>query len=146
MHSLKAPKKRFSVCFAMVTTIAHFAHAQTSEPPTSQPSSQPTAPQEQTPLSPQLVEGKHLYTQYCRPCHSVDGTRIVGSTFKGIFGSEKKHTDGTTAKVDEAYLRIAMIDPRDKITEGYPAAMPSFKDDLTEAQIQSLIAWIKIVR
>lgn len=46
--------------------------------------------------------GKQLFRQNaCNTCHSTDGTRLTGPTWKGIYGSQETMTDGTTVTVDE---------------------------------------------
>ena len=44
---------------------------------------------------------------------------------------------------DEDYIRESIIYPNAKIAAGFPAAMPSFKGQLSEEQILDLIAYIK---
>lgn len=88
--------------------------------------------------------GKQLYqTRGCQSCHSVDGTRLVGPSFVGLFGSTHGLADGGQVTVDENYIRESILEPRAKIVEGYAPVMPSYKGQLTDEQINSLIAYIK---
>lgn len=91
--------------------------------------------------------GKELYTSAgCLACHSVDGTRLVGPSWKGLYGSERKLADGTTAKADENYLRESILQPMVKVVESYPPSMPSYQGQLSDKKIAALIAYIKTLK
>lgn len=88
-------------------------------------------------------QGESFYTAYaCHTCHSLDGTRLVGPTLEGLFGSERDFADGTSAVADEEYLIESIISPGEKIVEGYDNVMPPY-DYLSEGEIQSLVEFIK---
>lgn len=88
--------------------------------------------------------GQQLYTQNaCVGCHSLNGTRLVGPTFKGLWGAQRKFTDGSTAKADEKYLATSILQSKAQIVEGYPPVMPNFQGQLKDDQIKALIAFIK---
>ncbi len=91
--------------------------------------------------------GKELYvSKTCNACHSVNGSRLVGPSFKGLFGRDAKFADGSTAKADENYIRESIMDPNAKIVEGYAPAMPSFAGQLSDGQTDALIAYIKSLK
>lgn len=91
--------------------------------------------------------GEDLFTKKtCNACHSVDGSPKVGPTMKGLFGKEEKLADGSTVKVDENYLRESMMDPNAKVVQGFAPAMPSFQGQLSDAQVDALIAYIKSLK
>ncbi len=92
--------------------------------------------------------GKQVAQKYgCVGCHSVDGSKMVGPTWKGLFGKEETLSDGTTVTVDEEYLRRSILDPGAEIVKGYPDVMPkNFKDQLSEGDIEALIAYIKTLK
>lgn len=92
---------------------------------------------------PQL--GERLYTQQgCNACHSLDGSRMVGPTWQGLYGKEN-HTmaDGSTVTADENYLREAIIEPGAKIVEGYQNVMPASYGSMSERELSALIAFMK---
>lgn len=92
-------------------------------------------------VDPLVATGKTLFaSKTCFTCHSTDGSRLVGPTFKGLAGKEEKLTDGTTVTVDVAYLTESIKDPMAKIVEGYAPAMPPLP--LTDDEIAALIAYI----
>src|SRR5690606_12504341 len=50
--------------------------------------------------------GALLYSQLgCQACHSLDGTRLTGPTFQGLYGSTHGLAGGGTVEVDDNYLR-----------------------------------------
>lgn len=93
--------------------------------------------------------GKDLFTKSnCNACHSLDGNRLVGPSFKGLFGRSEKLVGGAEAAVDEAYLRESILNPNAKVVDGFgpSSAMPPYKGLLKDDQIDALIAFIKTVK
>ncbi|MCG6146011.1 cytochrome c oxidase subunit II [Leptospira bandrabouensis] len=91
--------------------------------------------------------GKTLFAQKaCASCHSIDGSRIVGPTMKGLFGSSRKFADGSQSKADENYLRESILVSSAKIVEGYPPAMPVFQGQLSDEDVANLIEYIKSIK
>lgn len=88
--------------------------------------------------------GKMIYaTRGCAQCHSVDGSRIVGPTWKDMFGSTVPIEGGTTVKADEAYVMESIEKPQAKIHQGYPNSMPAFQ--LKDYEYASVIAYMKSI-
>lgn len=105
------------------------------------------------PKSPKISsidQGEQLYEdKACASCHSVDGSKSVGPTWKGLFGSTVKLTDGSQVQVDEAYLRESMLQPSLKTVEGFqPGLMETVikQNSLSEKEVSALIAYIKSLR
>jgi cytochrome c oxidase subunit II len=92
--------------------------------------------------------GEKWATANCISCHSLDGSKIVGPTWKGLFGSQVELEDGTTVTVDDAYLLQSILEPNEQIHKGYPANVmpPTYKDLLSEEQIQDILAFIQTVK
>ena len=88
--------------------------------------------------------GKKLYQQWgCNACHSLDGNRLVGPTFKGIFGREEELADGSKIKVDENYIKESILNPTAKVVKGFAPVMPVFQGQLRDPQIEAIIAFLK---
>jgi cytochrome c oxidase subunit II len=88
--------------------------------------------------------GELLYvSKGCNSCHSVDGSSGQGPSFQGIWGETHRFTDGTSAVVDEDYVRESILQPNAKVVQGYAAVMPSFQGLLREREIQALTAYIE---
>ncbi len=95
---------------------------------------------EDTPL-PEL--GAQLYQQQaCFACHSLDGTAVIGPSFAGLYGKTETLDDGSTALVDDDYLRESIVDPGAKIVEGYQNVMQPYAG-LSDRELSALIAFIR---
>ncbi|MBF8302075.1 MAG: cytochrome c oxidase subunit 2 [Candidatus Dadabacteria bacterium] len=91
--------------------------------------------------------GKQLYTQRgCNACHSIDGSSLVGPTWKGLYGHEVVLQDGTKVTADENYIREAILEPKAKMVKGFGLVMPSFKGVISDDEISDLIAYIKTLK
>jgi cytochrome c oxidase subunit 2 len=88
--------------------------------------------------------GALLYQSHgCQTCHSLDGTRGEGPSFKGVFGHEVKLSDGKSVLADENYVRESILLPQAKIVAGFGPIMPTFQGMLREREIQALIEFVK---
>jgi len=88
--------------------------------------------------------GKKLYDERgCKGCHTLDGAKGTGPTFKGLFGTDVALTTGQSVKADENYIRESILQSQAKIVAGYPGVMPIFQGQLTDKQVDALIAFIK---
>ena len=88
--------------------------------------------------------GKLLYERRgCTSCHSIDGSKRVGPSFLALYGSEHGITTGEIIKVDENYVRESILEPKAKIVAGYNPVMPAYKGQLSDDDIDSLIAYLK---
>jgi len=98
---------------------------------------------------PSVDKGKALYAQLgCVACHSVDGSREgkTGPSWLGLFGSERKLTNGQVVIADEAYLRESILNPAAKVAQGAvngEAGMPIYDGVLSEEQIASIILYAR---
>ena len=84
----------------------------------------------------------------CLGCHSTDGSRRVGPSFKGLMGSERtvvKEGQETTVAADAAYLTRAIHEPGAEVVQGYPAVMPPYPG-LGDDDIAALRAWLETLR
>jgi mono/diheme cytochrome c family protein len=101
-------------------------------------------------------EGKRLATMFgCAACHSVGEVAMtnVGPSWKGLFGSRRDYVTDKGKKgsliADEAYIRESILEPNAKKHASYlksEFAMPSFAGVLSDAQIDSLILYIKSLK
>ncbi|RHX81671.1 cytochrome c oxidase subunit II [Leptospira yasudae] len=91
--------------------------------------------------------GKKLYAEKaCAGCHSIDGSRLVGPTYKGLFGSAREFEAGPGANADENYIRKSILQPTAQVVKGYPPAMPSYQGQLSDDEINALIEYIKTLK
>jgi len=88
-----------------------------------------------------VAMGQAIHAKVCIACHSVDGTRIVGPTFKGLYGKAGKLADGSDYTADDAYIKESILEPMKKVVADYPAAMPP--QPLSDVEIAAVIAFMK---
>jgi len=83
----------------------------------------------------------------CIACHSVDGTKLVGPSFKGLYGSQRliiKNGTEVTVTADENYIRTSILDPDAEIVSGFnKGLMKSYTELLKEADIKIISDYLK---
>ncbi len=96
---------------------------------------------------PDAKRGEKLYQESgCKACHSLDGVKSVGPTWKALYGSQVKLADGKSVAADDAYIAESIKLPGAKTVEGFPAnAMPSF-GYLNDGQVADLVAFIQTLK
>lgn len=85
----------------------------------------------------------------CLGCHSIDGSKKIGPTLKGMFGSERIVVRGgeeTTVTADEGYIRRALLSPSSEIVKGFPPIMPSQEGRLTDEEIEEILEFLKTLK
>jgi len=93
---------------------------------------------------------KVLQKNGCIACHSIDGTKSVGPTFKKLYGST---IDVTTAgasrkvKVDNAYIESSITDPNKDVAAGFPqGVMKSYKGIIKDNDIKLVSEYLKTLK
>lgn len=88
--------------------------------------------------------GAKLYkSKGCNACHSIDGSKIVGPTFKGAWGRAEETSAGAVT-VDMAYFKESVLNPMAKIVNGYPPAMPP--QQVNDLELESLALFIQTLK
>ncbi len=83
--------------------------------------------------------GAKLLAAYgCNQCHGLNAP-----TLAGLYKKPRLLEDGTTVIADEAYIRESILYPHEKIVKGYPRLMPSYRGQLNEEQVTTLVSYIK---
>jgi cytochrome c len=92
--------------------------------------------------------GQVLFQSYCAACHSLDGTKLVGPSFRGLAGARRTvrtKPGGPTREVtvDAAYLRESILEPNALLVDGYAEnLMPPVGALLTDAQLDALVNYL----
>ncbi|MEY4815017.1 MAG: hypothetical protein RLZZ162_2090, partial [Verrucomicrobiota bacterium] len=92
--------------------------------------------------------GRELFQNFCAACHSLDGTALVGPTFRGLAGSNRRVREPVSGAkrdvvADAAYVRESILDPNALVAEGYAEnLMPPLGAALGEAQVDALVKFI----
>ena len=83
----------------------------------------------------------------CRTCHSVDGSALIGPSWKGLYGSEVVQHDGSKLAADEDYLRRAILDPGADVRQGFQKGlMPPLSTPQGPKNIASLVEYLKSLK
>ncbi|MDX1630276.1 MAG: cytochrome c oxidase subunit II [Thermoanaerobaculia bacterium] len=95
------------------------------------------------PTVPPAEAGAQLFTELtCDTCH-IEGEGGRGPSLHGLYGTEEELADGSTVVVDDSYLREAILTPAETIVAGYQPIMPTYKGQISEANVLKLIAYIR---
>jgi cytochrome c oxidase subunit 2 len=90
---------------------------------------------------------KVLQNNACLGCHSLDGTTLVGPSFKGLFGSKRSViTNGAerSITVDEEYIKNSVLDPGKDVAKGFTnGIMQSYKTVLKDQDIKDIVEYFK---
>jgi cytochrome c oxidase subunit 2 len=88
--------------------------------------------------------GKDLFENKlgCASCHA-GGPAQRGAKLENIFGTQVKLVGGSSVAVDDAYIRNSILNPASQVVDGYQPIMPTFKGQVTEEHLNSLVAYIK---
>jgi cytochrome c oxidase subunit 2 len=104
------------------------------------------------------LAGAYLYNR-CQACHSLDGSRVTGPSWKGLWeklkNGDEQFEDGTmlrdimgpgkTFENAEAYIEDSMVNPQSHVVATYPNSMPTFKGSLKQKERDALTEFIKNV-
>lgn len=100
--------------------------------------------------SPASTGKKIMQNIGCFACHTIDGTKLVGPSYKGIWGEEQTVvTNGQTRKVkiDEDYVKRSIYDPNADVVQGFnKGLMVSYKGQLSDDDIANIIEYLKTVK
>lgn len=107
--------------------------------------------QKQVAASNPAAEGKRLTeVNGCVACHSTDGTKIVGPSYKGVYGhTVTVVTDGKEREIvaDDDYIKRSIYEPDADLVKGYAKGqMVSYKSQLSDADVAKIIAYLKTLQ
>jgi cytochrome c oxidase subunit 2 len=104
----------------------------------------PEQPQVGSSLSdPMAVAGEQLFTSLgCAGCHALAGGGL-GPSLRNVFGYDQQLADGSTVLADENYLRESILNSTARVVQGYQPVMPPYQGQLSDDQVNQLLAYIK---
>ena len=83
----------------------------------------------------------------CLTCHSLDGSKVIGPTFKGLYGAKRVIvTDQGEKQVDafDDYIKRAIIEPNAELVKGYnKGLMQSYKDVIKGEDLDKIIDYFR---
>ncbi len=96
--------------------------------------------------SKETEKGRSLLAQHgCLGCHSLDGSKLVGPTFKGI--GDRQVTvisDGKEQAIasDRDYVSRSITAPGAAVVKGYPPVMPSYEGKVPEQDLEEMVDYL----
>ena len=83
----------------------------------------------------------------CLTCHSLDGSKIIGPSFKGLYGRKTiVVTDAGEKEIESTadYIKRSILDPNAEVVKGYnKGLMQSYKEKINEADLDKIVDYFK---
>jgi cytochrome c oxidase subunit 2 len=90
-----------------------------------------------------VAEGERIfYMRGCSGCHTPNAT-FRAPLLTGIYGKQVPLSDGSLVTADEQYIRDSILLPNKQIAAGFQSIMPTFQGQISEQEVNALIAYIK---
>jgi cytochrome c oxidase subunit 2 len=101
-----------------------------------------TAPASPDGPAPQQL-GAALYRRLaCASCHAADSS-VHAPPLEGLYGRRVAVEGGSTLLTDDNYLRESIVAPKRHVVQGQAALMPSYAGQLSEEELQDLVAYLR---
>jgi cytochrome c oxidase subunit 2 len=101
---------------------------------------------QQQPADTLAAGGAALFRQVgCSGCHAP-GATIHAPLLEGLYGKPVALQSGQIATADRQYLRDSILLPNKDVAAGFAPVMPTYQGQLSEQQINELIAYIMSLR
>jgi cytochrome c oxidase subunit II len=87
--------------------------------------------------------GERLFASLsCNACHNTRPD-ARGPSLANVYGSKLNLSNGQQIVADDAYLREAILNPSQHITQGYAPIMPTYQGQISEEGVIDLVEYIK---
>lgn len=88
--------------------------------------------------------GEVLYnTKGCKTCHTIDGSKLVGPSFKNVYGHQFDTVAGVKITADDAYIKESILKPNVSVILGFQPVMTPFEGKITDKEIAGLTAYLR---
>ena len=90
---------------------------------------------------------KVLTSKGCIGCHSLDGSRSTGPSFKALLGKQEVVISTgreRTVTVDAEYIRRSLLEPNSDVVKGYQAMMPQLP--VTDEELKEIVAYLETIK
>lgn len=86
----------------------------------------------------------------CLACHSLDGAKLVGPSFRGLYGTDREvitdKGESKTVPALEEYIRDAIYEPNKEIVKGYnKGLMQSYTKLISEEDVAAISEYLKTI-
>lgn len=86
----------------------------------------------------------------CVACHTTDGSKLVGPSYLGVYGSDVTvRTNGVKREIiaDDSYIKRSILTPDADIVDGFnKGLMLSYKDMVSDEDIKLIIEYLKTLQ
>jgi cytochrome c oxidase subunit II len=86
----------------------------------------------------------------CTGCHTIDGAKAIGPTFKGLYNSKVSVIIGGADQevvADELFIRRAILDPANKVVKGFNGGvMKSYRGVVKNDEIKKITEYLKTLK
>jgi cytochrome c oxidase subunit II len=86
----------------------------------------------------------------CFACHTIDGTKLVGPSLKGVYGSKQiviTGRDEHEVLADDEYIKRSVYDPNADVVKGFnKGLMLSYTGQLSEADVKQITEYLKTLK
>jgi len=87
--------------------------------------------------------GERLFASLsCAACHNSKPD-ARGPSLANVYGSKQRLTNGQLVTADDAFLREAILNPSQHVTQGYAPIMPTYQGQISEEGIIALVEYVK---
>jgi cytochrome c oxidase subunit 2 len=87
--------------------------------------------------------GERLFASLsCNACHN-GRPDARGPSLANVYNSKLRLANGQETIADEAYLRDAILNPSEHVTQGFAPIMPTYQGQVSEDGVISLVEYIK---
>jgi cytochrome c oxidase subunit 2 len=88
-------------------------------------------------------DGERLFASLsCNACHnSTPAAR--GPNLASVYGAHLTLSNGQNVTADEAFLRAAILNPSQNVTQGFAPIMPTYQGQISEEGVIALVEYIK---
>jgi cytochrome c oxidase subunit 2 len=87
--------------------------------------------------------GERLFASLsCAACHNARPD-ARGPSLANVYGAKLPLSSGGTVIADDAYLREAILNPSQHVTQGYAPIMPTYQGQISEEGVIALVEYIK---
>jgi cytochrome c oxidase subunit 2 len=83
-----------------------------------------------------------FHSRGCSGCHAPNAA-IRAPLLDGIYGRQVPLADSRLVTADSQYLRDSILLPNKQIAAGYEAIMPTFQGQISEEELNEIIAYLK---
>ena len=102
---------------------------------------------EKTPETNESLGLKLLQSNACTGCHTLDGTPLVGPSFKGLYGSKRLVIEDGQEKIviaDSTYIKASILEPDKQVVKGFKSGMMrAYSKVIKDDEIKSIIVYFE---